>query len=174
MQTAAKLIYLAPDSIPCPTVKKRPFRKQHVGFIFQQFNLLPTMTVLENVAVPLFISGVPKPQALARAAKVLEAVELSDRAHYLPANISGGQQQRVAIGRALVRDPSLIICDEPTASLDGATGSKILTLLRQVAVQPGRCVIVVTHDNRILPFADRMVSMEDGRIQQVQAIAPSS
>jgi putative ABC transport system ATP-binding protein len=151
--------------------QKTDFRKKNVGFIFQQFNLLPTLTVQENVAVPLMISGVPKDLAMEKALPVLEQVDLLTRKDFLPVNLSGGQQQRVAIGRALIREPNLIICDEPTASLDGGTGQKVMALLREVAVQPGRCVIVVTHDNRIYPYGDRMVEMEDGRIQGIKQMS---
>lgn len=147
------------------------FRKQNIGFIFQQFNLLPTLNVLENVAIPLLINGTRRDAALKQAMRVLEQVDLQHRAYFLPRDLSGGQQQRVAIGRALIRNPRLIVCDEPTASLDGHTGQRILELLRTIALQPDRCVLIVTHDNRIYHFGDRMIEMEDGRVQIVKTIA---
>ncbi len=143
------------------------FRGGSIGFIFQQFNLIPTLTCIENVSVPLLINGVSRAIAEKKAAEVLALVGLGGRGHDRPSNLSGGQQQRVAIARALVHEPKLIICDEPTSALDKDTGHKIMELLRDVARAPGRCVIVVTHDPRIYQFADRMTEMEDGRVQRV-------
>lgn len=140
------------------------FRCENVGFIFQQFNLIPTLTVVENASVPLILNGISPRRAADRAAEVLAEVGLGDKLHSYPSQLSGGQQQRVAISRALVHEPRLIICDEPTASLDAATGQKTLDLLKTSALQPDRCVIVVTHDNRIYHFADRIAEMEDGRV----------
>jgi len=140
------------------------FRCKNVGFIFQQFNLIPTLTAVENASVPLILNGVSPRRAASRAGEVLAEVGLGDKLHSYPSQLSGGQQQRVAISRALVHEPRLIICDEPTASLDAATGQKTLDLLKSSALQPDRCVIVVTHDNRIYHFADRIAEMEDGRV----------
>jgi putative ABC transport system ATP-binding protein len=145
------------------------FRMRHVGFIFQQFNLIPTLNLLENVSVPLLIAGERRKAAAERAAAVLKEVGLAGREHDHPLNLSGGQQQRVAIARALVHKPRLVICDEPTSALDKDTGAHIMELLRAVARHPNRCVIVVTHDNRVFPFGDRMAEMEDGRVQRVHA-----
>ena len=150
--------------------QKTLFRKQNLGFIFQQFNLLPTLTVTENIAVPLLIAGENYETALAKAAETADTVGLGNRLDFLPVNLSGGQQQRVAIARALVRDPKLIICDEPTAALDGHTGQTVMQLLQNVAVMPGRLVLVVTHDNRITHFGNREVQMEDGRILKVHTL----
>jgi putative ABC transport system ATP-binding protein len=143
------------------------FRAQHIGFIFQQFNLISTLTVADNVSVPLLIQGVPAREALRRAEETLERVGIREKAGQLPGRLSGGQQQRVAIARALVHRPPLIICDEPTASLDRENGLKVMTLLRDVARDAHRCVVVVTHDPRTYPFADRMSEMEDGRVFRV-------
>jgi putative ABC transport system ATP-binding protein len=140
------------------------FRCENVGFIFQQFNLIPTLTAVENASVPLLLNGQSRRVAEKRSAEVLAEVGLAEKIHSYPAQLSGGQQQRVAIARALVHRPRLIICDEPTASLDAATGQKTLQLLKSSALQPDRCVIVVTHDNRIYHFADRIAEMEDGRV----------
>ena len=143
------------------------FRCENVGFIFQQFNLIPTLTAVENASIPLILNGVAVKEAEQRAGKVLAEVGLGDKLHSYPSQLSGGQLQRVAISRALVHEPRLIICDEPTASLDAAAGQKTLDLLKSSALQPDRCVIVVTHDNRIYHFADRIAEMEDGRVTGV-------
>jgi putative ABC transport system ATP-binding protein len=152
------------------TGKRTTFRGQTMGFIYQQFNLLPTLTAAENVAVPLLIQKIARTKALARAQVMLDRVGLSDRAEFLPKNLSGGQQQRVAIARALVNKPRLLICDEPTAALDGPNGQKIMELLREVGRSPERCVIVVTHDSRIFHFGDRMAKLTDGRIVSIEPI----
>jgi len=143
------------------------YRGQHIGFVFQALNLLPTLTAAENVAVPLLINGVGRHEALTRAQETLLRVGLSERMQALPAQLSGGQQQRVAIARALVHDPQLIVCDEPTSALDADTGYKVLELLRAVALDASRVLIIVTHDARIFAFADRIAMMDDGRITNI-------
>jgi putative ABC transport system ATP-binding protein len=143
------------------------FRARHIGFIFQQFNLIPTLSVMENVSVPLVIQGERRQVAEARACEALARVGIPEKADQRPGMLSGGQQQRVAIARALVHRPSLIICDEPTASLDRQSGRRVMELLREVARDPHRCVVVVTHDPRTYAYADRMSEMEDGRILRV-------
>ncbi len=143
------------------------FRKQNVGFIFQQFNLIPTLSLVENVSVPLLINGERRSIAEKKARALLDQLGLQGRGDDRPTNLSGGQQQRVAIARALVHEPRLVICDEPTSALDKDTGAKIMELLRDVARHPNRCVIVVTHDNRVFKYADRMTEMEDGRVERV-------
>jgi putative ABC transport system ATP-binding protein len=142
------------------------FRRDNIGFVFQQYNLLPALTAAENAAVPLLIAGHNRHKAVGKAKEILDMLAMSDKVNVLPANLSGGQQQRVAIARALVHEPRLLVCDEPTAALDGRSGRTVMQLLRQMAVQPGRAVIVVTHDSRVYGFGDRMLSMEDGRIVQ--------
>jgi putative ABC transport system ATP-binding protein len=151
------------------------FRGKNIGFVFQQYNLLPALTAAENAAVPLIIAGQQRRVAVGRSTEILKSVGLSDKLQALPAQLSGGQQQRVAIGRSLVHEPRLLVCDEPTAALDAASGRVVMELLRQVAVQPGRAVIVVTHDNRVFDFGDRIVYMNDGKIERVadQAVASS-
>lgn len=146
------------------------FRANNIGFIFQSFNLIPTINCAENVSVPLLIQGVPARKAEARAREVLEKVGLGDRWHHRPTQLSGGQQQRVAIARALVHEPRLIICDEPTASLDAKNGTMVMELFDNVARVPGRAVIIVTHDNRIFEHADRIAQMDDGRIVEVHDV----
>jgi len=143
------------------------FRGNNVGFIFQQFNLIPTWSAVENVSIPLLLRGVGRKSAEAEATRLLEAVGIGQKRNAYPSQLSGGQQQRVAIARALVHEPRLIICDEPTASLDALTGHKVLELLKEVACRPDRCVIVVTHDSRIFSFADRIAEMEDGQVKMV-------
>jgi putative ABC transport system ATP-binding protein len=145
------------------------FRRQNIGFVFQQYNLLPALTAAENVAVPLVIAGWKRAQAVARARDLLEAVRLTDRADALPAHLSGGQQQRVAIARALVHEPRLLVCDEPTAALDAELGHSVMDMIRQVAVKADRAVIIVTHDSRVFGFGDRIVSMNDGRVERVES-----
>ena len=144
------------------------FRARHIGFIFQQFNLIPTISVVENVGVPLLIQGVGNGEVLKRSRAALEAVGLGERWREQPNKLSGGQQQRVAIARALVHDPPLVICDEPTAALDAHNGEIVLELFRNVACSPERAVIIVTHDPRIFSYADRIARMDDGEIIEVQ------
>ena len=146
---------------------KTDFRRRTIGFIFQQFNLLPTLTARENVAVPLLIHGMKYEEAQKKALVYLDEVGLSNRANFLPAKLSGGQQQRVAIARALVTEPKLIVCDEPTASLDGETGKQILEMFRTTALGADRAIVVVTHDSRIFSYGDRIAEMLDGRILSI-------
>jgi putative ABC transport system ATP-binding protein len=143
------------------------FRRNNIGFIFQQFNLLPSLSATENAAIPLIAQDAPEREANAAATKYLVALGLEKHLNKFPAQLSGGQQQRVAIARALVHEPRFIVCDEPTASLDAASGRAAVEMLRRAAVRPGRAVIVVTHDSRIFDFADRMVKMGDGRIEKI-------
>ena len=145
---------------------KTRYRGHHIGFVFQAFNLLPTLTAAENVAVPLLINGGGRREAIRRAQEVLAQVGLGERAEAAPAQLSGGQQQRVAIARALVHDPKLIVCDEPTSALDHETGRQVMALLRH-ATGEGRALVVVTHDARIFEFADRIAKMDDGRIDKI-------
>jgi putative ABC transport system ATP-binding protein len=145
---------------------KTRYRGQHIGFVFQAFNLLPALTAAENVAVPLLINGGGRREAIRRAQEVLGRGGLSERAGAAPAQLSGGQQQRVAIARALVHNPKLIVCDEPTSALDHETGRQVMALLRHAAGKD-RALIVVTHDARIFEFADRIARMDDGRIDKI-------
>lgn len=145
-------------------IERARFRATSVGFVFQMFNLLPALTTLENVSVPLLINGMPRKQAERRASELLDQVGLGERRKTLPLQLSGGQQQRVAISRALACNPQLIICDEPTSNLDHETGHAMMEILRSRAKSPERAVIVVTHDPRIFGFADRVARMDDGRV----------
>ena len=143
------------------------FRRKNLGFVFQQFNLLPSLTAAENASVPLLAAGVKKKEAVDQARALLDELGLGPRAHAFPNQLSGGQQQRVALARALVHDPRLVVCDEPTSALDHETGQVVMQLLTRIAVKPGRAVVVVTHDSRVFSFADRIAHMDDGRIQTV-------
>jgi putative ABC transport system ATP-binding protein len=153
--------------------RKVHFRGQNIGFVFQQYNLLPAMTAVENASVPLLIAGWNRKRAIEKAAHLLEKVGLGNRMKSLPTQLSGGQQQRVAIARALVHDPKLLVCDEPTAALDGASGRTVMGLIQESACQSDRAVIVVTHDSRVYDFGDRIVEMSDGRIDKVTNRADS-
>jgi len=143
------------------------WRGKNVGFVFQAFNLLPTLTAEDNVAVPLLILGHRRALATKRARKVLASVGLDDRAKALPLQLSGGEQQRMAIARALIHEPCLMLCDEPTSALDHDTGQVIMRLLRTAALREERALIIVTHDQRIFGFADRIAKMEDGQIKEI-------
>ncbi len=150
--------------------EKVTFRRENIGFVFQQYNLLPALTSSENAAIPLVAAGIPMAKAAKEAGAILARIGMGAHVNKLPNQLSGGQQQRVAIARAIVHAPRLIVCDEPTAALDAESGQTVLEILRQAALAPGRAVIVVTHDSRIYHFADRIIAMEDGRIRSVQAV----
>ncbi|TAN50963.1 MAG: ABC transporter ATP-binding protein [Methylococcaceae bacterium] len=155
------------DFLHMNTREKLEYRARNIGFVFQAFNLLPPLTALENVAVPLIINGAARRTALGRAQEILERVGLGERSRSLPAQLSGGQQQRVAIARALVHNPRLVVCDEPTSSLDHETGHKVMELMREIAMAHDRSLVIVTHDPRIFAFADRIARMDDGHIDSV-------
>jgi putative ABC transport system ATP-binding protein len=148
--------------------QKTRYRGANIGFVFQAYNLIPTLSVMENVAVPLLILGRNRAEAHSRAKEVLVRVGLEDKLVVLPADLSGGQQQRVAIARALVHSPKLIVCDEPTSALDADTGRLVMEILRKTALSADRSLIIVTHDSRIFNFADRIARMDDGRIVLVE------
>ena len=139
-------------------------RLKHIGFVFQGFNLFPTLTAGENIEVMLDLKGVREAEAKRRAAQLLEQVGLGPKYNSFPADLSGGQKQRVAIARALAGDPTIILADEPTAALDSTTGRNVIEVMRNLAHQRGRAVVIVTHDGRLREFADRVVRIEDGII----------
>ncbi len=145
------------------------FRRKNLGFVFQQYHLLPALTAAENAAVPLLAAGVLRPQAVATAKDLLARLGLENRLDTLPAKLSGGQQQRVTLARALVHEPRLILCDEPTAALDHATGEAVMELLAGNAVLPDRAVVVVTHDTRVFHYADHIAHMDDGQIVKTES-----
>ena len=140
------------------------FRRVHIGFIFQQYNLLPALTAAENAAIPLIAAGMEFHQATRQAAALLETIGMKGQTEKLPRQLSGGQQQRIAIARALVHHPQLVVRDEPTAALDAKTGQSVMEILRDIANDTSRAVLIVTHDSRIYRFADRIIEMSDGRI----------
>lgn len=150
------------------------FRAENIGFVFQQYNLLPSLTAVENAAVPLIIRGVRRAEAIERAMAMMTEVGLKERARALPSQLSGGQQQRVAIARALVNEPRLLVCDEPTAALDAHSGRTVMDLIKRVTVREDRAVIVVTHDNRVFDLGDRIIAMSDGLVvpSSVEAGSP--
>lgn len=139
-------------------------RRDHIGFVFQSFHLLPTLLALDNVRVALDVRGDHSQDATEKARAMLDAVGLSQRINAYPHELSGGEQQRVAIARAIVADPAALLADEPTAALDGESGHGVMTILARVARNPSHAVLVVTHDSRIVSFADRIVHIEDGCI----------
>lgn len=138
--------------------------RRQLGYIFQAHNLLECLTVRENVMMPLELSETPYPTALAMAEKILTAVGLAHRIDYYPEDLSGGQKQRVAIARALVSNPKIVLADEPTAALDKKSGRDVVELMQQLAKEQGCTILLVTHDNRILDIADRIVELEDGKL----------
>ena len=138
-------------------------RRENVGFIFQSYHLFPTLTAAENVCLALDVRGDHSPDARARADKALATVGLAHRAHAFPRQMSGGEQQRVAIARAIVGEPSVVLADEPTAALDSENGQAVMNLLAEIAKDSSRALFIVTHDPRIMPFADRIMRIEDGR-----------
>jgi len=140
-------------------------RRRRLGFVFQFFNLIPSLTVAENVALPLLLEGISAAESDLRVKPLLERVGLSDRRLHAPAGLSGGEMQRTAIARALIADPAIVLADEPTGNLDRATGRGILEILHSVAKRDGRTVVIVTHDPSAAEFADRVVRLRDGRIE---------
>jgi putative ABC transport system ATP-binding protein len=162
--TAGRVEVFGTDIYTLSDTELVKFRLKTIGFIFQQYNLLPTLTAAENAAVPLIAAGMRRKEAVERGRELLDRLNIGTHADKLPRQLSGGQQQRVAIARALVHEPRLVVCDEPTAALDARSGRRVMDLLREVALASDRAVIIVTHDNRIFDLADRILAMEDGRI----------
>lgn len=140
------------------------FRAKNIGFVFQAFNLIPTLTTCENVAIPFMINNYDRVAALNAASDMLNIVDIGEKADTYPGLLSGGQQQRAAIARAFIHKPSLVICDEPTSALDFTTGQKIVELMRQINKNEKTTFVIVTHDERILKYADRIIHLDDGRI----------
>ncbi len=144
------------------------FRRDHVGFIFQSFNLLATMTAVENVALPLTFRGVDKKTRLKKAAELLELVGLPEHKKHKPNEMSGGQQQRVGVARALVVDPQIIFADEPTGNLDSHTSQDVMNLMRKVVREQNKTLVMVTHDNHLASYADRIFHIIDGKIVKIE------
>jgi len=166
-QDSGESIVLGRDVQRMSESERARFRGTSIGFVFQMFNLLPALSAVENVAIPLLINGTPRRNAETKAREVVEAVGLGLRTNALPGELSGGQQQRVAIARALVHDPKLVVCDEPTSNLDHDTGIAVMEMLRGTGKKHDRALMVVTHDPRIFQFADRIAHMDDGKIIDV-------
>lgn len=141
-------------------------RRRRIGFIFQQFNLLPIFSTVENVALPLRLEGVGESEAHRRAAEVLSSVGLDNRKHHLPSQLSGGEQQRVAVARALITNPAIILADEPTGNLDSANGERLIAMLRQLVDHQGQTLVLVTHDPAVASQADRVIHVRDGLIAE--------
>lgn len=160
-------VWLAGNPVPRRSADElAALRREHVSFVFQQFNLLAGLSALENVEVPLMLGGRQQTDRRAVALHALEVVGLRDRAHHRPRALSGGQQQRVAIARALASKAKVLLCDEPTASLDHQTGTAILQVLRRLASETQRAVVIVTHDPRVIQIADRCIDVCDGRASE--------
>jgi putative ABC transport system ATP-binding protein len=140
------------------------FRLSRIGFVFQRFRLIDVLTAQENVELPLNLAGVTRPRSRERAVALLEQLGMSERARFIPKALSGGEQQRVAIARALANDPPMLLCDEPTGSLDSLAGEQAIRLLVTMAREGGKAVLVVSHDPRLVRFATRVLAMEDGRL----------
>ena len=155
-----------------PDAKLTEIRRRRIGFIFQFFNLIPVLNALENAALPITLDGVRPGEAKTRAAEWLDKVGLEGRSDHRPDQLSGGQQQRVAVARALVADPALVLADEPTGNLDTHSSEEIAGLLRQVANDWGRAVVVVTHDPRIAAYADRIIFLKDGTVVDQTVLEP--
>jgi putative ABC transport system ATP-binding protein len=164
--TAGNVYLLGQDITTMSRRQLSQFRRNHIGFIFQDFNLFPALTALENVEAALNLKGIRGKQARQQAQAMLEVVGLGDKAKQLPRDLSGGQKQRVAIARALTGNPQLIMADEPTAALDSQSGHLVMELLRRLAKEHGCTVLIVTHDPRILDLADRIAHIEDGMLKQ--------
>jgi putative ABC transport system ATP-binding protein len=148
------------------------FRRQHLGFIFQTFNLLPNLTAWENVALPLVFAGVTPAERRRRARSILQLVGLAHRLEHKPAELSGGQQQRVSIARALVHDPVLVLADEPTGNLDSRTGAEIMDLLTGINREKRCTILLVTHDAEAARRGHRIISLRDGRVEKIEEVRP--
>jgi putative ABC transport system ATP-binding protein len=166
--TSGKIYFNSRDTSLLTARERRKIRLQNIGFVFQTFNLLPTLTTRENVELPLALAQVPHDSQKKRAAHLLEAVGLSHRLEHRPAQLSAGEMQRVAIARALVNDPNLILADEPTGNLDTATGSEIIDLLLNLSRSHRTTVLVATHDERIAKVADEVYCLQDGAVSRKQ------
>lgn len=148
-------------------LEKAQFRNENIGVVFQSLHLIPTLTVLENVILPLIIKGEDENKAEKKGASLLEQLYIEEKIHSYPPQLSRGQQQRAAIARALINDPTIILCDEPTGALDQENGHAFMTILRDIASTDDRTVFVITHDHRIFPFADRILGINDGIIEKI-------
>jgi putative ABC transport system ATP-binding protein len=166
--TKGKVYIEGIDIYSLPDRKLAYFRNRKLGYVFQTYNLIPYLTALDNVALPMVFAGVPRKERIEKAKKLLEAVGLGERLHHRPFELSGGQQQRVAVARALANDPEIILADEPTANLDLVTGKQIINLLKEISLSRGVTVITNTHDLKMIDVSDRVVYIRDGRIERIE------
>jgi putative ABC transport system ATP-binding protein len=144
------------------------FRQKYIGFVFQSYNLIPSLTALENVSLPLVFQGIPKKQRDQRAKEMLNAVGLENRLHHKPKEMSGGQQQRVSIARAFVNKPTILFADEPTGNLDSRTTIEVMEMIKKIAHQFNQTLIIVSHDPEIADYADKIITLQDGNIQKIE------
>jgi putative ABC transport system ATP-binding protein len=172
--SAGSVSVLDQDMFALSSSAQVAFRRRNMGFIFQQYNLLPSLSAAENAAVGLLAAGMKRDVAVREAGLTLDRLGMGAKLDHLPRTLSGGQQQRVAVARALVHDPRIVLCDEPTAALDGKSGRAVMEMMSAIAVRPDRAVLIVTHDSRIFDFAHRIVHMEDGQISQVEVRVPTA
>jgi putative ABC transport system ATP-binding protein len=170
MPDEGELILLDQDIGRMSENKKAQFRRNHIGMVFQSLFLIPTLTVLENISLPLIIAGYSEAAANKKAMQLLQNMQLDHRSAISPVLLSKGQQQRVAIARAMINDSSIIICDEPTSSLDHTAGFEIMGFLHHLALHSSKVVLVVTHDPRIFSYGDRIINMSDGQITLTESI----
>jgi putative ABC transport system ATP-binding protein len=162
-----RVLFEGRDVATLDDTERTILRRRRIGFIFQAFNLLPTLTAIENVALPLELDGVSEREARERALETLELVDVAKRKDHLPSTMSGGEQQRTAIARALVIGPALVLADEPTGNLDTKNGEQVMRLLKQLVRERGQTVVIVTHDNDVAAQADRVVHVRDGKLEHV-------
>lgn len=160
-----KVYLLGCDLLEMDEEEKANFSCKNLGIIFQNHYLIPSLTVVENITLPLLIAGETTKSANDKAYNMLKRIQLLDKAGVSPLYLSNGQQQRVAIARAIIHDPKIIVCDEPTSFLDQASGSQMIGFLKDLAINFSKCVLVVTHDHRVFPFADRIVFINDGQLE---------
>ncbi len=169
--TSGRALFQGRDLQTLSDRERSRFRRTKIGFVFQFFNLLPTLTAAENVALPLFLDGQPRGRALKQATAALERVGLGHRAEHHPEEMSGGEMQRVAVARALVLEPEAVLCDEPTGNLDSANSREILNLLRSLPEEGRRSVVMVTHDPQAAAYGDRLVHIRDGLLAGIEDLA---
>lgn len=171
--TSGRALFQGRDLQTLSDRERSHFRRTKIGFVFQFFNLLPTLTAAENVALPLFLDGRSRRSALKHAAAALERVGLEHRGQHHPEEMSGGEMQRVAVARALVLEPEAVLCDEPTGNLDSANSRDILNLLRGLPEEGRRSVVMVTHDPQAAAYGDRLIHIRDGLVAGIDALAPN-
>ena len=168
--TAGRAVFQGQDLQTLSDTQRSLLRRNRIGFVFQAFNLLPTLTAAENVALPLLLGGISRREAIHRAGGCLERVGLVHRAEHFPEELSGGEMQRVAVARALVADPDAVLCDEPTGNLDTVSSSEILSLLASLPEPSRRAVVMVTHDPAAARYGTRVVSIRDGLIESDEPV----